>query len=129
MMFIVRRRGDRPTDLVLAPGVRIALVRKTPSIVAEHDDQIDLFCVADDAAPDRLRSDGHTVVLLRDGWYQADDAGGVAIWGQGLYWEVRDTPFSVKEAAGPGSDGAPSEDIADEANPGEVNVRRAIFGV
>jgi hypothetical protein len=97
MMFMVRTRGERPRD----PGVRIALARKTPSIVPESAGLTDLFCVADDEATDRLRADGWNVVTLRDGWYQGDDAGGVAIWGQGKYWEVRDTPFSVKEVAGP----------------------------
>ena len=124
MMFIVRRRGERPVDASLAPGVRIALVRQTPGLVAAHVDQIDLFCVGDEAAPERLEAEGAHVVRLRDGWYQDDDAGGVAIWGQGAYWEVRDTPFSVKEAVGPASD-----DAAAGADGDEVNVRRAIFGV
>jgi hypothetical protein len=124
MMFIVRQRGERPRDASLASGVRIALVRQTPSIVAEHADEIDLFCVGDEAAPERLEAAGRRVIRLRDGWYQADGAGGVAIWGQGAYWEVRDTPFSVMEAAGPASDDAASADGGDE-----VNVRRAIFGV
>jgi hypothetical protein len=96
MMFIVRTGGERPRD----PDVRIALARKTPPIVPNGEGKTDLFCVGDDAAPDRLRAEGWSVVDLRDGWYQGDDAGGVAIWGQGKYWEVRDTPFSVKEAAG-----------------------------
>jgi hypothetical protein len=120
MMFIVRTRGERPRE----PGVRVALVRRTPSIVAESADQIDLFCVGGEDAPDRLRGQGWQVVDLRDGWYQGDDAGGVAIWGQGQYWEVRDTTFSVKEAAGPASDAAV------EAEAGEVvDVGRTIFGV
>jgi hypothetical protein len=97
MMFIVRTRGERPR----APDVRIALARRTPNIVPDSAGRIDLFCVGDDESPDRLRAEGWEVVTLRDGWYQGDDAGGVAIWGQGKYWEVRDTPFSVKEAAGP----------------------------
>jgi len=123
-MFIVRRRGERPADGYLAPGIRIAAVRQTPGIVAEHADQIDLFCVGDDAAPEALEAQGWSVVRPRDGWYQADGEGGVAIWGQGTFWEVRDTPFSVREAVGPASDTA-----ADEDDGGEVNVRRAIFGV
>jgi hypothetical protein len=124
MMFIVRRRGERPDDATLGSGVRIALVRRTPEIVAEHQDEIDLFCVGDESAPERLEGQGWRVVRLRDGWYQADDEGGVAIWGQGLYWEVRDTPFSVQAAAGPVSDAAAGASDGDE-----VNVRRAIFGV
>ena len=120
MMFILRTRGEQPRDL----GVRIALVRKTPSIVADSTDQIDLFCVGDDDAPDRLCAEGWNVVTLRDGWYQGDDAGGVAIWGQGKYWEVRVTPFSVKAAVGPASD------VRVDQEGGEVvDVRRTIFGV
>ena len=120
MMFIVRTRGEPPRDL----GVRVVVVRKTPSIVADSADQIDLFCVGDDEAPDRLRAEGWNVVNLRDGWYQDDEGGGVAIWGQGKYWEVRDTPFTVKEAVGPASE-APAEQQSGEV----VDVRRSIFGV
>ena len=49
--------------------------------------------------------------------------GGVAIWGQGKYWEIRDTPFTVKEAVGPAAD---SE--AAPADSEHVEIRRAIFG-
>ena len=120
MMFIVRTHGERPPD----PGVRVALVRKTPGIVPDSAGQIDLFCVGDDDAPDRMRAQGWNVVDLRDGWYQGDDAGGVAIWGQGKYWEVRDTPFSVREAVGPTSEAA-----VDQKSREVVDVRRTIFGV
>ena len=67
---------------------------------------------------------GWTIVELHDGYYEDGSGGGVGIWGQGKYWEIRDTPFTVKEAVGPAgqSEGATAE--------GEhVNVRRAIFGV
>jgi hypothetical protein len=48
----------------------------------------------------------------------------VAIWGQGRYWEVRDTPFSVREAAGP------EGEMPGEAENGSVvDVRKSIFGV
>jgi hypothetical protein len=97
MMFIVRTSGDQPRD----PSLRVALIRQTPAIVADSPDQLDVFCIGDEDAPDRIRAAGWTVVNLRDGWYQADDEGGVVIWGQGKYWEVRDTPFTVKEAVGP----------------------------
>lgn len=120
MMFVVRTRDERPDD----PDVRIAVTRRTPSIVPDGAGLTDLFCIGDDEAPDRLRAQGWNVVALRDGWYQTDDGGGVAVWGQGLYWEVRDTPFSVKEAAGPTA-AAPTDQDAGE----EVNVRRGIFGV
>lgn len=120
MMFIVRTRGEQPQE----PGVRVALVRKTPEIVGDSAGQIDVFCIGPDDAPDRFREQGWTVVNLRDGWYQADDEGGVAIWGQGRYWEVRDTPFTVKEAVGPAT-GAP---VGPESG-SMVDVRGTIFGL
>ena len=101
MIFIVRTGGEqgarRPDD----PGIRIALDRRTPSLVADSEGQTDLFCIGDDDAPERLQRTGWSVVLLRDGWYADDTGGGVAVWGQGAFWEIRDTPFSVKEAVGP----------------------------
>src|SRR5215208_6434385 len=103
MMAIVRAndhwRECWPNDA----GVRIALVRRTPSIVADSEGQTDVFCVGDEAAFDSLRERGWGVVRLHDGWYADDGEGGVAIWGQGAYWEIRDTPFTVKEAIGPAS--------------------------
>jgi hypothetical protein len=122
MMAIVRAndlwRECWPDDA----NVRIALVRRTPSIVADREGQHDLFCVGDEAALEQLAARGWTVVALRDGWYQDDGEGGVAIWGQGRYWEIRDTPFSVVEAAGPA--GAASERETGET----LDVRRGIFG-
>jgi hypothetical protein len=122
MMFIVRTSGERPND----PGVRIAAVRATPALSSEAAGQIDLFIIGDDDAPERLRSQGWQVVLLRDGWYQDDgeDNGGIAIWGQGTYWEVRDTPFSIREASGPAGDTVGSGEAGDNAD-----IRRGIFGV
>ena len=74
---------------------------------------------------DALREAGCEVVELRDGWYADDAGGGVAISGHGRFWEVRDTPFSVKEAVG--ASGAP--DAAGTEGGEQVNVRGAIFGV
>ena len=125
MMFIVRANDHWRECWPPDAGVRIALVRKTPSIVATEPGQTDLFCVGEEAETDRFRTRGWNVVTLRDGWYADDGEGGVAIWGQGLYWEIRDTPFSVKEAVGPA--GAASDAPTGEA--GEtVDVRRGIFG-
>ena len=50
-------------------------MRRTPEIVAAHPDEIDVFCVGDEAVPDRLRDEGYSIVLLRDGWYQGDGEG------------------------------------------------------
>jgi hypothetical protein len=86
MIFVVRGAGERP------PGVRVALVRRTPGLYGE-----DLFCEGDAAAAQRLRDAGLQVVALHDGWYADDHQGGVAVWGQGRYWEVRSTPFNVTE--------------------------------
>ena len=62
------------------------------------------------------------MIPVHDGWYADDRGGGVAIWGQGLFWEVRETPFKVTEACGPqAAPPAPAED--DDV----VNVRAAIF--
>ena len=63
------------------------------------------------------------MAAVHDGWYADDHGGGVAIWGQGMFWEVRDTPFTVKEACGPEAwpAGSLHEKVA------EVNVRDSIF--
>ena len=120
MMFIVRTAGARPDD----PAVRIAVVRRTPSIVRGSAGQTDLFCIGEETAAERLREQGWQIVMLRDGWYEDDIGGGVAIWGQGQFWEIRDTPFSVKEAAGPTAGAAPDGEAPDQ----EVDVRKGIFG-
>jgi hypothetical protein len=120
MMFIVRSSGGKRPD---AAGIEIKQSRKTPARVPDANGKTDFFCVGDGAAVVALRDVGWNVVELRDGYYEDDTGGGVAIWGQGRYWEVRDTPFTVKEAAGP------SGAAVDNAAEGEqVNVRRAIFG-
>ena len=120
MMFIVRSAGERPD----AAGIRIKLSRKTPSIVPDAAGKSDFFCVGEAEAMTALREAGWNIVDLHDGYYEDGAGGGVGIWGQGKYWEIRDTPFTVTEAVGPA--GQP------EARPAEgehVNVRGAIFGV
>jgi hypothetical protein len=111
-MFIVRNTG-RPPD-----GLEVKLRRRTPSLVATAADQVDWFCLGDAEAAQR---GGHHVVTLHDGWYADDTGGGVTIFGP--YWEIRDTPFSVKDAA-PDPPRATQQHDADEI----VNVRQAIFG-
>ena len=93
-------------------------------IVPNAAGKIDYFCVAEEAAVAKLHDQGFEVVRLRDGWYADDSGGGIVIFGHGRFWEVRDTPFTVKEAAGPAETAAP-----DRADPEQVNVRSAIFGV
>jgi len=115
MMFIVRNNGERP-------ALDVKMSRRTPALVNGGAALMDFFCVGDS---DAARAQGANVVLVHDGWYADDTGGGVAIFGQGLYWEVRDTPFTVKEASGPAA--APAEEAS--AAPETVNVRRAIFGV
>jgi hypothetical protein len=121
MMFIVRSTGDKPN----AALIQIKAVRKTPTIVPDGTGKTDYFCVGEAAAMTALRAGGWAVVELRDGWYEDDAGGGIAISGHGRYWEVRDTPFTVREAVGPAGE-------ADGARAGEgdlVNVRGAVFGV
>ena len=123
MMFIVRGNDQWRECWPPDAHVRIALIRRTPSIVATESGQTDLFCVGDEAELEQFRARGWNVVALRDGWYADDGEGGVAIWGQGLYWEIRDTPFSVKEAVGSAGEVA-TADEDDET----LDVRKGIFG-
>jgi len=120
MMFVIRSTGERPTS----PSIEVKLARKTPSIVAKAVGETDYFCIGGAEAMATLRAEGWQVVELRDGWYADDAGGGVAISGHGRYWEVRDTPFTVKEAVRPAAEGEPSGAAAS----GHVNVRGAIFG-
>ncbi|HUN38764.1 MAG TPA: hypothetical protein VMU81_00595 [Acetobacteraceae bacterium] len=112
-MFIVRNDGSAPT------GVQVKLRRRTPAVVASNADQVDWFCLGD---PETARRAGHAVVSLHDGWYADDSGGGVTIFGP--YWELRDTPFSVREAA---PDPVVESDRSRETDE-VVNVRKAIFG-
>ncbi|HZT89007.1 MAG TPA: hypothetical protein VFA12_13625 [Stellaceae bacterium] len=121
MMFIVRSGGEPPE----APGVIVKLARRTPDIVPDGAGQTDYFCVGTAEAAAALREAGWTVVELHDGWYADDRGGGVAIWGQGRYWEIRDTPFTVVERVQPEGE----EGVETPAEGDHVNVRRAIFGV
>ncbi|HEX5454391.1 MAG TPA: hypothetical protein VFX06_11415 [Stellaceae bacterium] len=119
MMFIVRSgHGEPPAS----PGIQIKLRRKTPARLKDSAGNSDFFCTGDAAAVIALREGGWTVVELRDGYYADDTGGGVAIWGQGRYWEIRDTPFTIREAVGAT---APTGDAAAGEH---VNVRGAIFG-
>jgi hypothetical protein len=104
MMFIVRTGGT-------APNLAVKMTRHAP----DGSGQIDYFCVGDHG--------GLPVIAMHDGWYADDSGGGIAIFGQGKFWEVRDTPFSVVE-----SDDGVAEKAAQPAAE-IVNVRGAIFGV
>jgi hypothetical protein len=119
-MFIIRTTGEPP----VMPAVQVKLRRKTPEIVANTSAKTDYFCVGEVEDLARLRAEGCEVAELRDGWYADDAGGGIAIFGQGRYWEVRGTPFTVVEAAGP----APKSE-AGEGRGEAVNVRGAVFGV
>ena len=116
MMFIVRNHGETPSGA----DFTLKLARRTPALASggTHD----FFCEGD---PETARARGLTVVLVHDGWYADDTGGGVAVWGQGKFWELRDTPFTIRESSAGGSTVA-----ADAVAEGEVvNVRQAIFGV
>jgi len=113
VMFIIRNDGQRPA------GAEVKLQRRTPELVAQGSSQTDWFIVGD---PEAARRAGHTVVALHDGWYADDTGGGVVIFGP--YWEIRDTPFIVREISSDPSPPGPTEDQATEI----INVRKAIFG-
>ena len=119
MMFIIRSGGERPDA-----GIEVKLSRKTPATVPEGAGKTDFFCIGDIEAMAALRASGWTVVELHDGYYEDGVGGGVGIWGQGKYWEIRDTPFTVREAVGPTR---PPESASTESD--IVNVRGAIFGI
>jgi hypothetical protein len=114
MMFIIRTNGEQPSG----SGFTIRLMRCTPAIVSGGTR--DFFCEGD---PETAKTQHLNVVAVHDGWYADDTGGGVAIWGQGQFWEIRDTPFTVRET----SADAPLQPAAAEAD--VVNVRQAIFGV
>ncbi len=111
-MFVIRNTGQPPD------GLEVKLRRRTPSVVAKAADQVDWFCLGDAQA---ARHAGHDVVMLHDGWYPDDSGGGVTIFGP--FWEIRDTPFSVTDAA-PDPPRATQPQEVDEI----VNVRTAVFG-
>ena len=118
MMFIVRSTGERPE----MPGVTVKLSRDTPPIVRDGAGKTDFFCVGEAEAIALLREAGWQIIELRDGYYEDGRGGGVAIWGQGKYWEIRSEPLTVAEACGPSA--RPQGEGAGE----HVEVRRAIFG-
>ena len=119
MMVLVR--GNRASP---PPVASIKMARTTPGYVENAAGNKDYFCLAESGDLAGLREAGWHVLELRDGWYEDGAGGGVAIWGFGKYWEVRDTPFTVKESCGP-SASSPEPTAAGE----QVNVRGAIFGV
>ena len=120
MMFIVRSGTGAPK----LTGVQVKVARRTPAIVAGGAGKTDHFCIGETEAMNALHAQGWDVVELRDGWYADDAGGGVGISGHGRYWEIRDTPFTVKEAVGPSGAPAGADDDGEQ-----VNVRKAIFGV
>jgi hypothetical protein len=114
MIFIVRS-----VEAAAVP-FPVKMLRRTPSIVPESAGKTDQFCLGD---PSAAEAAGLPVVRVHDGWYADDSGGGMAIWGQGMFWEVRPTPLSVAEAAGP--EAWPDE--VKESADGIVNVRNTIF--
>lgn len=121
MMFIIRSDAGTPA----LTGLQVKTSRKTPQIISNGIGKTDFFCVGEVEATAALRAEGWDVVELRDGWYADDGGGGVAISGHGRYWEIRDTPLTVKEAVGPSG----AAEVAAAADSEQVNVRKAIFGV
>jgi hypothetical protein len=119
MIFIIRAEAG-PIPLIDLPPFDIKMVRQTPAIISDSAGRVDFFCLGD---PDSARIAGLPVVPVHDGWYADDSGGGMAIWGQGTFWEVRDTPFTIKQACGP--EAWPTDPNHDRD--ADVNVRQAIF--
>ena len=104
MMFIIRTSGPRP-------DMAVKMTRRA----TDGSERTDYFCVGESA--------GLPVIAVHDGWYADDTGGGVAIFGQGQFWEVRDTPFSILES---------DDGVTEKAAPPVaeiIDVRGAIFGV
>jgi len=120
MMFIIRSGGERPEGA----GIEVKLSRATPPTVPDAEGRTDFFCVGEADAMAALRASGWAIVELHDGYYEDGSGGGVGIWGHGKYWEIRNTPFTVKEAVGP-----TASTEAGTAEGEQVNVRGAVFGV
>ena len=120
MIFIIRTKAGQEPVLDAKAVLDIKMVRRTPSIAPDSAGRTDCFCLGDPAA---AQAAGWSVVPVHDGWYADDATGGMAIWGQGTFWEVRDTPFTVTQACGP--EASPSAPRHDEDV--DVNVRQAIF--
>jgi hypothetical protein len=116
MIFIIRTEAGRTT---IPPG-EIKMIRQTPAIVPDSTGRVDFFCFGD---PEAASAAGLPVVPVHDGWYADDNGGGMAIWGQGVFWEVRGTPFTIKQACGPEAK-PPDPKIARNA---DLNVRQAIY--
>lgn len=79
------------------PGIRVVLTRRTPSEVDGGRTQLDVLCAGDEDARTRLQARHPLVIACHDGWYADDQQGGIAVWGGGPHWEVRDTPLHVIE--------------------------------
>jgi hypothetical protein len=93
MMFILRDKcGAQPPA-----GLTVRASRDTPSYVDATGGK-DYFFAASAGQAQELVAAGHTVVPLHDGWYEVG-SGGVAVWGDGRHWEIRDTPFTVVDAS------------------------------
>jgi hypothetical protein len=119
MIFIVRGAASP------IPPLDVKLVRQTPAILEDSAGRVDFFCLGD---PEAATAAGWVVVPVHDGWYADGHGGGMAIWGHGTFWEVRDTPFTVRQACGPEAwppelQSGPDKKVPDS----EVNVRQAIF--
>jgi len=88
VIFILREDGDGFPRV--GADLRVVHSRRHPPL-AERE----LFCVGSEGVLQGLREAGNVIVCVHDGWYPDELGGGVAVWGNARYWEVRSTPFDV----------------------------------
>ena len=93
MISLIRLRPGQQ----LPPDIEVIATRVTPAY-ADPAGGTDHFVVHAAERLEFLKASGLEFLPLGDGWYEVPP-GGVAVWGGGNYWELRDTVFTVARSA------------------------------
>lgn len=80
-------------------GIEPVASRRTPDYAGGGT--FDHFCELSAQETEALKGKGLKVRALSDGWYELD-AGGVAVWSDGRFWELRSSCFDVVSLGGEG---------------------------